>query len=446
MDDEIWQVDATAQAELVRSGAVSPVELVEAALDRADELAELHCVTVLFGDRALKRADVATGPYAGVPILLKDAGQELAGTPMWMGSTALKQAGYVSKVTTELVGQLETLGFVIIGKATVPELMAGITTEPPTGPPTRNPWARDRTVGGSSGGSAAAVAAGIVALAHGSDSSGSLRFPASCCGVLTLKPSAGRISTRFPGGIPDPAQRHADFVLARSARDLRGTFAPLAGPYTDSPEPIKRVARLDRIPFGLSIDPLVHETMDAVADELVEVGLDVEPVSATFLERFGTVLGEVVATIADAHRAAVVSWIEAEIERPLAVDEISTANLEAAERGRRLEPDVVAGALAALCEAAQVAASWADGFDALLLPILEVPPWPNGTAGPTGHLGGLVCSLANFSGQPSAVIPSVGHGLPIGVQLQAPLGHDEALLDVLEAVRPMAPASPLLGA
>ena len=149
--------------------------------------------------------------------MLKDAGQELADTPMWMGSTVLKKAGYTSTKTTELAMQLEALGFVIIGKAAVPELMTGITTEPPIGPPTGNPWARRRTAGGSSGGSAAAVAAGLVAVAHGSDSSGSLRFPASCCGVLTLKPTAGRVSSRFPGGVPDPSARHADFVLARSA-------------------------------------------------------------------------------------------------------------------------------------------------------------------------------------------------------------------------------------
>ncbi len=91
MEDAIWRLDATAQAELVRSGAVSAVELVEAALARADELAELHAVTVLFGDRALARAAEVSGPFAGVPILLKDAGQELAGTPMWMGSTVLNQ-------------------------------------------------------------------------------------------------------------------------------------------------------------------------------------------------------------------------------------------------------------------------------------------------------------------------------------------------------------------
>ncbi|MDH3299250.1 MAG: amidase family protein [Acidimicrobiia bacterium] len=107
VDDAIWQFDATAQAELVRTRAVTAVKLVEAALARADELAELHAVTTLFGDRALSKAAHVSGPFAGVPILLKDAGQELVGTPMWMGSTVLKEAGYVSTATTVLAGQLE---------------------------------------------------------------------------------------------------------------------------------------------------------------------------------------------------------------------------------------------------------------------------------------------------------------------------------------------------
>jgi amidase len=444
VEDAIWRLDATAQAELVRSGAVSAVELVEAALARADELAELHAVTVLFGDRALSRAAEVSGPFAGVPILLKDAGQELAGTPMWMGSTVLKEANYISTATTELAAQLEALGFLVIGKTAVPELMTGITTEPPIGPPTQNPWARDRTVGGSSGGSGAAVAAGIVAIAHGSDSSGSLRFPASCCGVLTLKPSAGRISSRFPGGVPDPCNRHTDFVFARSSRDLRRIFASLAPAPNTTMGPIRRVALLEASPFGLSVEPAVEQALDDVAGDLTHLGLSVDYISPKFLEDYGTVADSAVPTIADAHRAAMVDWIEVQIKRPVTVGDLSTTSLEAAERGRRLDPQAIHNATVAFTDAARAAASWTNQFDALLIPILDVVPWQNGTPGPTSHLGGLVCSLANLSGQPSTVIPTVHRGLPVGVQLQAPLGHDEALIDLLHAIRPTAPSSPYM--
>ncbi len=442
--DEVWRLDATGQAELVRSGALSAVELVEAALARVGELAGLHAVTVLFGDRALRKAGEVSGPFAGVPILLKDAGQELAGTPMWMGSRVLKEVGYVSAATTELAGQLEAMGFVVIGKAAVPELMIGITTEPPIGPPTENPWARDRTVGGSSGGSAAAVAAGIVPIAHGSDSSGSLRFPASCCGVLTLKPSAGRISSRFPGGVPDPTNRHTDFVLARSARDLGEVFALLARAPQSAGGRLKRVARLEAMPFGLSLAPAVEQALDDVARRLTDHGFEIDHISPSFLEDYGTVVRQTVPTLADAHLAAVVDWIEAQIKRPVAVGDLSATTIEAVERSRQLGPEAIHDAHAAFIRAARVAASWTRRFDVLLLPILDVVPWPNGTPNPTSELGGLLCSLANLSGQPSTVIPTVHHGLPVGVQLQAPLDHDEALIEVLQAISPTAPPSPLM--
>ena len=441
----MWRLDAIAQAELVRSRALAGVELVQAALDRAEQLDSLQAATVLFPARALERAAVATGPFAGVPILLKDAGQELAGTPLWMGTTVLRQAGYISTTTTDLAGALEAMGFVVIGKSAVPELTAGITTEPPVGPPTRNPWAEERTVGGSSGGSAAAVAAGVVAVAHGSDSTGSLRYPASCCGILTLKPSAGLIPSRLPGGIADPLDAHVDFVLARSERDLRSVFATLTSAAANSSaSPIRRVARLTAMPFGFPIDSVVDEVLDDSAEELAGLGLQVDSIPPRFLESYGTVLGRTIPTIVDAHRAAVVDWIETEIERPIAAGNLSPSVIEAAERGRRLHRSEVIGAWAALGEAARVAAGWAGGFDALLLPILDVPPWPIGTSGPDGRLAGLVCSLANFSGQPAVVVPTVRDGLPVGVQIQAPAGHDLALLDLLQSIRPVAPQSPYL--
>lgn len=446
MEEEVWQLDATAQAALVQSGAVGNIDLVLAALARAEEAAELHTTTALFADRAIRRATETSGPFAGVPILLKDAGQELAGTPMWMGSRILKEAGYTSTVTTKLALQLEALGFIVIGKAAVPELMTGITTEPPIGGPTGNPWAKDQTVGGSSGGSAAAVAAGIVPVAHGSDSTGSLRYPASCCGVLTLKPSAGRISSRLPAGIANPGNTHTDFLLARSARDLQTTFASLATSPTTDMRTIGRVGVLNAMPFDLSIDPAVDQALADVATELVEFGIEIDYLSPDFLEVYGTVLAKAIPTIVDAHRAAVVDWIETQINRVVTTRDLSVSIIEAAERGRHIEPQALNDAREALRNAAQTATSWADRFDALLLPILDVLPWHNGTPGSDGLLGGLICSLANFSGQPSIPIPTVHKGLPVGVQLQAATGHDEALIDLLQTIRPTSPPSPHLSA
>lgn len=406
MEEAVWHLDAVAQAELVRPGEVSAVELVDAALSRAEALVDLNAVTTLFADRARERGAGASGPFAGVPIMVKDAGQELAGTPLWMGTTVLKEAGYVSVVTTELVGRLESLGFVVIGKAAVPELMTGISTEPPIGPPARNPWAPDRTVGGSSGGSAAAVAAGIVPVAHGSDSTGSLRYPASCCGVLTLKPSAGRIPSRLPAGLANPGNSHADFVLARSARDLHSIFASVASPSGLPAASIRRVGRLASMPFGLPVDPLIEDALDQVSVELVAIGVPVESIEPAFLEAYGAVLGRVIPTIVDAHRRDVVSWIEAQVGRPVTDGDLSPSIIEAARQGRRQEPVAVGTAWAELGDAAAVANAWTGSVDALLLPILDVPPWPIGTPGPDGALAGLLCSLANLTGQPTAPTPT----------------------------------------
>lgn len=137
---------------------------------------------------------------------------------------------------------------------------------------------------------------------------------------------------------------------------------------------------------------------------------------------------------------AAVRRIETQIRRPVTFGDLSTPILESARQGRQLEPQAVANARRAFSEAAQAATSWTDRFDAVPLPILDVVPWPNGTPGPTSHLGGVVCGLANFSGQPSTVIPTVHRGLPVGVQLQAPVGHDGLLIDLLNPIRPIAPS------
>ena len=139
-----------------------------------------------------------------------------------------------------------------------------------------------------------------------------------------------------------------------------------------------------------------------------------------------------------------VSWIETQIKRLVTVGDLSAPFLEAAERSRRLEPQAILNARVAFIDAARAATSWTNHFDALLMPILDVVPWQNGTRDPSSHLGGLVCSLANLSGQPSTVVPTVQQGLPVGVQLQAPFGHDEALLDLLDIIRPTAPPSPYM--
>ncbi|MEX2228529.1 MAG: amidase family protein, partial [Dehalococcoidia bacterium] len=160
---ELWRLDATAQAALVRRREVSPDELIDAALARIERLnPRINAVIALFPDVARRQArDPRTrdAPFAGVPMLLKDGVQELAGTPYTLATPLLRDLGHRSKSTTEFTRRLRRAGFVILGKTNLPELSSGVTTEPEAFGPTRNPWALDRTGGGSSGGSAAAVPA-----------------------------------------------------------------------------------------------------------------------------------------------------------------------------------------------------------------------------------------------------------------------------------------------
>lgn len=159
-------------AAVVRSGEMRAVDAVDEAIGRIEaEDPGLACVVIPLFDRAretARRTDPSSA-FAGVPMLLKDAGEELANTPMWVGTQGLRSAGHTSKVTTALARRFEECGAVVVGKSACPELSASSTTEPPGFAPTRNPWDSALSVGGSSGGSAAAVAAGLVPVAHGSD-------------------------------------------------------------------------------------------------------------------------------------------------------------------------------------------------------------------------------------------------------------------------------------
>ena len=190
-DDTAW-LDATGQAELIRSKEVSPAELVDAAIGRIEKLnPELNAVIHELFAAARDQASGALpdGPFRGVPFLLKDLAAELAGTPFNEGLAF--SGDYRSPTTQTLTQRYIDAGFVICGKTNTPELGILPTTEPRRFGPTRNPWDTTRSTGGSSGGSAAAVASGMVPAAHANDGGGSIRIPASCCGLVGLKPTRG---------------------------------------------------------------------------------------------------------------------------------------------------------------------------------------------------------------------------------------------------------------
>jgi amidase len=237
MSTELARLDATAQAELVRKGEVTPLELVEAAIGRVEALdPQINAVIHPLFDAGLEaaRGELPDGPFRGVPFLLKDLGAAFAGQPLHMGMRFLKERDFRAPVDTYLAQRFRAAGFVTIGKTNTPELGILPTTEPRAYGPSRNPWDTERSPGGSSGGSAAAVAAGMVPIAHANDGGGSIRIPASNCGLVGLKPTRQRVSQGpLIGDIMSGMT--AELVVARSVRD---TAAVLGVHFHKSPNPV----------------------------------------------------------------------------------------------------------------------------------------------------------------------------------------------------------------
>ena len=236
-EHELTEMDATAQAELVRSGEASPAELVEAAIERAERVnPEVNAIIHSFYEQAREQAagDLPDGPFRGVPFLLKDLGAGLAGQPVHLGMRALKEADFRLPVDTTLGARFRDAGFVTIGKTNVPELGILPTTEPVAYGATRNPWNLEHTPGGSSGGSGAAVAAGIVPVAHANDGGGSIRIPASHNGLVGLKPTRQRTS-QGPLIGDSLSGLTEELVVSRSVRDTAAILEAVHGAVPGDP-------------------------------------------------------------------------------------------------------------------------------------------------------------------------------------------------------------------
>jgi len=477
MDEFAW-MDATAQAELVRRGDVTPSELVEAALSRIDALnPALNAVIHDLSDKARTAASDAAlpdGPFHGVPFLLKDVVAHSAGDPYHCGMQVLQDVGWVEPADTWLVERFRAAGFVICGKTNLPELASSITTEPVAYGATHNPWDLERSPGGSSGGAGAAVASGMVPVAHGNDMGGSIRFPASMCGLVGLKPSRAR-STLGPDFGEYWAMTTHEHVLTRTVRDTAGVLDAIAGPgvgdpYT-APTPARPfLAEVGADPGRLRIgfrtmlsggagDAHVDcvEAVTRVAALLGDLGHDVEPTGFDALDdpRFG----EAIPVVFPVFIARELDRWSQKLGREIAPSELEPWNALQAEMGRATTASAyVEGIEKAQSYARGLAQWWADGHDILVTPTLGQPPFPLGHVGPDidpfvalERLVGLTAFSMpfNVSGQPAISLPLHWNddGLPIGVQLVAAYGREDLLLRVasqLESARPWADRRPLV--
>ncbi len=474
-DDTAW-MDATAQAELVRSKAVSPAELVGEAITRIEKLnPQLNAVIHELYDRARDEAagPLPDGPFRGVPFLLKDLGAELAGTPFCEG---MDFAGdYHSTVTQELTQRYIDAGFVICGKTNTPELGILPTAEPRRFGASRNPWNTAHSTGGSSGGSAAAVASGMVPAAHANDGGGSIRIPASCCGLVGLKPTRGRNSMApqygdMMGGLV------AEHVVTRSVRDsaaiLDATAGPVAGdPYwapplrgrsfaaaAATPPAALRIAVMTTSPTGSTVHPDCIAAARAAASLCESLGHQVE--EAALSVDGDAFVAHFINQWACSNAWAIIDW-EARRGRPVEEAEVEPLTWALTELGRSINGAQYLRSVQELQVITRQIAAYFEGIDVLLTPTLGEPPAPLGTfdSPPGEPLTGLFRSADyvpftppfNVTGQPGISLPLHWNeaGLPVGVQFVGRFGDEETLLSLagqLEQAAPWAARRPPVGA
>ncbi|WP_322103772.1 amidase [Paraburkholderia sp. J41] len=499
MQSDYLEYDAIGLADLLRRREASARELLDTAIARAEAAnPAINAIVLKDYEAARERARnaetsaaaLAQGPLAGVPFLVKDLGAAVAGLRMTLGSRHYRH--YIPAADAPVVTRMRAAGLNIFGKTSAPELGQMPYTEPELFGPCRNPWNLDHTPGGSSGGAAAAVAAGIVPLAHASDGGGSIRIPASCCGLFGLKPSrAFQVPSNLP---PAPGALGVDLAVSRSVRDSAlmldlfagdGTLAPGApGSFLaaareplDGAKPLA-VALIAEPMFADTLAPDVRAALDDAAALLESLGHRVEPVSLKV-------------DFPAAREAFLMLWSVVAEQYVLNADTITglkprredfeIATWAMAHIGRKLGERELPAALDVQQKITAQVADLMRRFDVLLCPTLAAPPVKIGELRPTpaermqmravtavpvealmrkllteasnkAFAWAGCTELFNLTGQPAMSVPLWwnARGLPVGVQFAAREGNDALLLRLaaqLEAARPwFARRPPLLQA
>ncbi len=478
--------DGLGLAELVRRKEIKPGELVGEAISRIERLnPQLNAVIYKMYDLARKAADadLPDGPFKGVPFLMKDILMAYAGVPLTNGSRFFRNL--IPGHDSELVKRFKAAGVIVVGKTNLPEFGLAPVTEPELFGPTNNPWDLMRTPGGSSGGSAAAVAARMVPLAHASDGGGSIRMPASCCGVFGLKPTRGR----NPIG-PDFGEAwrglHCDHVLTRSVRDsaamLDATAGPdIGAPYYAAPPAQPFLNEVGTAPGKLRIAFTSRPFLSAAVHTDCVKGLEA---TARLCRDLGHEVVEATPQI-DSQAFARAFLTIVCVETRVAIDEAEVL-LDRKASFTDFEPSTWAvGLLGRQCRAAEFSKSlnmvqrtardvggFFEKYDVLLTPTLPMPPIARGTLQPKGTqavamklLGSLNAGwlinrfsgmdvlaqhvfehmpytpLFNVTGQPAMSVPLYWNheGLPIGMQFVGRYGDEATLFRLagqLEMARP----------
>lgn len=485
---EYDEYDATGLAELVARRRMKVTELIDAAVDRMRRSNPIINAVVSSRIEAARAAviddDPPGGAFGGVPFLIKDLISE-AGEPLTMGSVFLRD--FVGQVTPEVVQRFRTAGLVSLGRTNTPEFGLLPTTEPVLHGPTRNPWSLDHSAGGSSGGAAAAVATGIVPMAHASDGGGSIRIPASACGLFGVKPSRGRVP-QYPPISADFVS--TSFCVSRSVRDSARLLDAVAGPvpgarFTPPPSPTSYVAAAASDPPRLRVafmrhdfrgEPVHQDCAAAVSNTvflLEELGHDVEEAKPkldgdAIVDAFLTwwksmpqagfllILDAVEQRTAgkalrrllgDARTMKAVARLD---KRRSGLDGFEPFTWALVERALQMTPGDLLLATNTLQQFAYDLAAFMADYDVLLTPTLGEPPKRIGELDQStpfdefeDELSRYVpfTPIANFTGFPAMSVPLAWNelGLPIGSHFMGRPGSDDvlfALAGQLERARP----------
>jgi amidase len=466
-------LDATAQADLVRSGEVTSKELVEDAIERIEALnGELNAVIHPMFEEALA-TEPAGGPFHGVPFVVKDLVCAVANAPHHEGMRFLRDLGFRADADSWLASRFRQAGFVFVGKTNTPELGILPTTEPEAYGPSRNPWNTRHSPGGSSGGSGTAVAAGMVSIAHANDGGGSIRIPASCCGLVGLKATRARVSMAplgdFVGGLA------TELVVSRSVRDTAAVLefvsegAPPGEPYyapaKERPYTQEVGADPGKLRIGLMTSPpgsqeAAHpdcvQAAEAAARALEGLGHSVEVAHPAALDDEGYIPQFLVRWTAGV--AAGLDFWSMRAGKRITEADVEPLTWALAEQGWSHSAAQFVGALGYAQIVARGVLAWWQDYDLLLTPTMALPPAELGTIG-AGHEENPLAPIEratpyavftagfNATGQPAMSLPLHWSeaGLPIGVQLVADMGREDLLLRVasqLEQALPWAERQP----
>ena len=451
---ELAFLSAVEQAQFIRDGEASSVELVQLCLERIERIDPvLNAFVTVCSDDALSAAAIADStqgdaPFHGVPIAVKDLAAT-AGIRTTYSSQAY--ADYVPDFDTAVVRRIREAGFVIVGKTNTPEFGTVAFTESDLNGATRNPWDTDLTPGGSSGGAAAAVSAGLVPIAHATDGGGSIRIPASCCGLFGLKPSRGRVSSApfssleglsTAGPMARTVEDAAHFldVLAGYEPGDPWWAAPPERPFAvttgESPPPL-RIAVTSTPPIDVPVDPECAAALTDAAELLAELGHDVREATPPWRE-------------ADLFDKFIAVWQVGPALHPVDAALLTPLNRGLVESARTTSAADYARAVGSLQTIARRIVSFWSEVDIVVTPTLALPPvpigWQKEVEGPIEQLLRNTeftpfTAIANLTGQPAMSLPLHWKetGLPIGVQAIGPPAGDALLLSLaaqIEAARP----------